>query len=160
MRTWPRPGQPIFLQPGYNHNNLKYSGNNSLIRASTEWVHAKSLHLSPDTTNLMGCSQPGSSVHGIVQARILECIAMPSSRGSSRPRDPTYVSYFSTVRRVLCHWQHLASPLLCANWIPKSLWFLIVYKARFYLTMIQWDTKYLFFSLKYKNNMKILKENK
>ena len=35
---------------------------------------------------------PCSSVHGILQARILEWVAMPSSRGSSRPRDPTCVS--------------------------------------------------------------------
>ena len=39
-----------------------------------------------------GCSPPGSSVHGILQARVLEWIAMPSSRGSSRPRDRTQVS--------------------------------------------------------------------
>ena len=38
------------------------------------------------------CSLPGSSVHGILQARILEWVAMPSSRGSSRPRDRTQVS--------------------------------------------------------------------
>ena len=37
----------------------------------------------------MDCSPPGSSVHGILQARILERVAMPSSRGSSRPRDWT-----------------------------------------------------------------------
>ena len=35
----------------------------------------------------MDCSLPGSSVHGILQARILEWVAMPSSRGSSQPRD-------------------------------------------------------------------------
>ena len=40
----------------------------------------------------MDCSPPGSSVHGILQARILEWIAMPSSRGSSQPRDQTQVS--------------------------------------------------------------------
>ena len=33
------------------------------------------------------CSPPGSSVHGILQARILEWAAMPSSRESSQPRD-------------------------------------------------------------------------
>ena len=33
------------------------------------------------------CSLPGSSVHGILQARILEWVAMPSSKGSSQPRD-------------------------------------------------------------------------
>ena len=38
------------------------------------------------------CSPPGASVHGIFQARMLEWVAMPSSRGSSQPRDPTEVS--------------------------------------------------------------------
>ena len=42
--------------------------------------------------NPKDCSPPGSSVHGILQARILEGIAMRSSRGSSRPRDRTQVS--------------------------------------------------------------------
>jgi len=39
----------------------------------------------------MGCSPPGSSVHGISQARILEWVAISFSR-SSRPRDQTHVS--------------------------------------------------------------------
>jgi len=43
----------------------------------------------------MDCSPPGSSVHGILQARILEWVAMPSSTGSSRPRDRTRVSCVS-----------------------------------------------------------------
>ena len=40
----------------------------------------------------MDCNLPGSSVHGILQARILEWVAMPSSRGSFGPRDWTLVS--------------------------------------------------------------------
>ena len=40
----------------------------------------------------MDCSSPGSSVHGILQARILEWVAMPSSRGSFWPRDWTWLS--------------------------------------------------------------------
>ena len=40
----------------------------------------------------MDCSQPGSSAQGILQGRILEWVAMPSSRGSSRPRDQTHIS--------------------------------------------------------------------
>ena len=40
----------------------------------------------------MDCSLPGSSVHGILQARILEWVAIPFSRGSSWPRDWTWVS--------------------------------------------------------------------
>jgi len=39
------------------------------------------------------CSMPGSSVHGILQARILEWIALPSSRGSSQPGGLTGLNY-------------------------------------------------------------------
>ena len=38
----------------------------------------------------LGCSPPGSTVHGILQARILEWVAIPFSRGSSQPRDQTW----------------------------------------------------------------------
>jgi len=41
------------------------------------------------------CSPPGSSVHGILQARILERVAISFSRGSSRPRDRTQVSHLA-----------------------------------------------------------------
>ena len=41
----------------------------------------------------MDCSPPGSSVHGVLQARILEWVAMPSFRGSSQPRGRTQVSH-------------------------------------------------------------------
>ena len=54
---------------------------------------SKSLQLYP-----MDCGPPGSSVHGILQSRILEWIAMPSSRGSSWSRSQTQVS-------CLPHWQ-------------------------------------------------------
>ena len=40
----------------------------------------------------MDCSLPGSSVHGVLQSRILEWIAIPFSRGSSQPRDQIQVS--------------------------------------------------------------------
>ena len=43
----------------------------------------------------MDYSPPGSSVYGILQARILECVAMPSSRGSSQPKDWTQVSHIA-----------------------------------------------------------------
>ena len=44
----------------------------------------------------MGCSLPGSSVHGILQARILEWVAIPYSRGSFQPRDQTQSSALQT----------------------------------------------------------------
>ena len=52
----------------------------------------------------MDCSLPGSSVHGILQARILEGVVKPSSRRSLQPRDRTRASYVSCVGRwVLYH---------------------------------------------------------
>ena len=45
--------------------------------------------------NPMDCSPPGSSVHGILQARILEWVAMPFSRQSCQPRNRTWVSYIA-----------------------------------------------------------------
>ena len=58
-------------------------------------MHAKSFQLCLTPYDPMDCSPPGSSVHGILQARILEWNAMPSSRGSSQPRDRSCVSYVS-----------------------------------------------------------------
>ena len=49
--------------------------------------------------NPLDYSLPGFSVHGILQARILEWVAMPSSRGSSRPRDQIHVSCVSCIGR-------------------------------------------------------------
>ena len=46
----------------------------------------------PTLCSPINCSPPGSSVHGILQARILEWVAMPFSRGSSQPKDRTWVS--------------------------------------------------------------------
>ena len=58
----------------------------------------------------MNCSPPGSSVLGISQARILEWVAISSSRGSSWPRDRTWVSCIG--RQVLYHW---------ANWQVQKM---------------------------------------
>ena len=46
----------------------------------------------PTLRDTMDCNTPGSSVHTILQARILEWVAILFSRESSRPRDPTQVS--------------------------------------------------------------------
>ena len=55
----------------------------------------------------MDCSPPGSSVPGALQARILEWVAMPNSRGSSWLRDQTQVSCIG--RQLLYHLSHLAA---------------------------------------------------
>ena len=51
--------------------------------------HAKSPQLCQTLCNPIDCSPPDPSVHGILQARIQECIAIPFFRGSSQLRDPT-----------------------------------------------------------------------
>ena len=56
--------------------------------------------------NPVDCSPPGSSVRGILQARILVCVAVPFSRGSSRPGDQTQVSH------ILYHLSHQGYSLL------------------------------------------------
>ena len=58
--------------------------------------------------NPMHCSSPGSSVHGILQARILEWVVMLSSRGSFQPGDQTQVS-------CLLHWQ-------AGSLITRAIW--------------------------------------
>ena len=55
-------------------------------------MRAKSLQLCLTLCYHMDCSLPGSSVHRILQIRILEWVAMPSSRASFQPRDQTPVS--------------------------------------------------------------------
>ena len=47
----------------------------------------------PTLCNPVDCSLPGFSVHGILQARVLEWVTISFSRGSSRPRDRTRVSH-------------------------------------------------------------------
>ena len=60
-------------------------------------MHAKSLQLCLTLYDPMDCSLPGSSVHGILLARILEWVAMPSSRESSLLMDQTLISYGSCI---------------------------------------------------------------
>ena len=53
----------------------------------------KVAQLCPTLWDPMDCSLPGSYIHGILQATILEWVAMPPSGGSSQPRDRTQVSH-------------------------------------------------------------------
>ena len=87
-----------------------YSYQQCFYSLSFSVVHAKSFQLCLTLCNPVDCSPPGSSVHGILQARILEWGAMPFSGGSSPLRDRTRISYvFCIGRRVLYHQRHLGS---------------------------------------------------
>ena len=65
------------------------------------------VHLCLTLGNPVDYSSPGSSVHGILQVRILVWVAITFSRGSSWPRDRTQVLHF---RQILYHLRHQASP--------------------------------------------------
>ena len=73
-------------------------------------LHAKWLQSWQTLCRPMECSPPGSSVHGILQGRILAWVAISFSRRSSQPKGRTCISYVSSTGRKVCfHWQHLWS---------------------------------------------------
>ena len=96
----------------------------------TRWKWKWSRSVCPTLCDPVDCSPPGSSVHGIFQARVLEWIAISFSRGSSWPRDWTQVSctagrYFSIwatrealnkVRNI----QFLSEKSAC-EWVPEEI---------------------------------------
>ena len=83
-----------------------------LLWRSCAFLCAESLQSCQTLFHPMDCSPPDSSVPGILQARILEWVAMFSSRGSSQPRDQTRVSDVSCIGKgVLNHLCHLWSPM-------------------------------------------------
>ena len=103
--------------PGIKPESPALTGRFFITSATWEaqwlWVRAKSLQSCPTLCDPMDCSLPGSSVHAIIQARILEWVAISFSRESSQP----CVSYVSCIGRwVLYHYYHLGSP----NWYEFS----------------------------------------
>ena len=76
-------------------------------------VHAQSCLTLCD---LMDCSPPGSSVHGVFQARILEWVAISFFRGSSQPRDQICISCVSCIgKQILYHWATWGASLTSLN---------------------------------------------
>ena len=75
------------------------------------WKEIEVTQSCPTLCNLMDCSLPGSSVHGIFQARILEWVATSFSRGSSQPRARTRVS--ETAGSLFTIWPTKCFPFLC-----------------------------------------------
>ena len=68
------------------------------------YMHAKSLQSCPTLCDPRDYSPSGSSVHGVLQARILEWVAMLSSRESSWPRDQTHDFYISCIGKQVLYY--------------------------------------------------------
>ena len=98
---WGRASFPLLLRTRYGH----------------ACMCAKLIQLCLTLCDPMDYSPPGSSVHEILQARILEWIATPSSRESPRPRDWTHVSYV----RIL-PWQACSLPLAPPGKLKVGPW--------------------------------------
>ena len=79
----------------YSKRNLVKSTQNTLVQVScTVWKTVSEVSQScPTLCDPVDGSPPGSSIHGILQTRILEWVAISFSRGSSQPRDRTRVSH-------------------------------------------------------------------
>ena len=84
------------------------------VKLFWHWLHEKEVEVSkvaqscPTLCDPKDCCLPGSSVHGIFQARVLEWVAIPFSRVSSRPRDQTQVSCI--VSKTLYRLSHQGRP--------------------------------------------------
>ena len=128
--------RPLLLLPSIFPNIWVFSNESALLSSVTLVNYLPSLHLGcflvfdyewynsvyligcvcacsvikscPAFCDPMDCSLPGSSVHGICQARTLEWVAISSTRGSSQPRDLTRVS--SIGRQILYHWTSWEAP--------------------------------------------------
>ena len=115
---------PRELFKNINIQHAPQSSEISISRTLCACVHAKLLPSHLTLCNPMNCSPPGSSVHGILQARPLEWVAMPSSRGSSWPRDRTHISYISCIGWwILYHYCHLGIEVIM---VPNMCWVLTV----------------------------------
>ena len=102
--AYPHPPYPL-VKNNCNHNRRYHLSCPILFECSVPWdtLRAETLNSVcvlvaqsyPTLRNPMDCSPPGSSVHGILQPRILEWVAIPFSSGPSQPRDWTQVSYIA-----------------------------------------------------------------
>ena len=95
----------------------------------------------------MDCSPPGSSVHGIVQARILEWFAISFSRGSSQLRNQTWVScivggfFTDSATRKAAYVIHLFKSTACTTMKTQAyaLWVITMCQCRF-ISGNEWTT--------------------
>ena len=97
------------------------------LRTSWKWKWSRSVAQScPTLCDPVDCSPPSSSVHGILQARVLEWVAISFSRGFSWPRDRTQVSHIAGRCFNLIQGWSKRKPLIMADLIyPPNKLFLV-----------------------------------
>ena len=113
----------LYLQRNKNKHYIQFIQNHS--RKNRKKLKVLVTQSSLILCDPVGYSPSGSSIHGILQARILEWVAIPFSRGSSQPRDPTRVPFIAgryfTVRDTWeAHEQNGVTYLKC--WEKNNSW--------------------------------------
>ena len=107
---------PMFLSPWAFQVILQ-----NKILGSARCLHCVCAQSYPTLCNPMDCSPPGSSVHGISQAGILEWVAISFSRGSSQLRDRTHVSCISCTGRQILSAEPPARVINCISALSQVL---------------------------------------
>ena len=102
----------------------------------------------------MDCSLPGSTLHGILQARVLEWVAISFSRGSSRPRDRTWVSHIPG-RRFNLWATREALPWLYMPWLYMSSNIIILILQFCSFSVILIILSLLHFNMNFKVNLSV-----
>ena len=122
FNTWSLP-IPMVMDSGYRMLSDQHPKTQKWKLLRERWERWKSesevAQSCPTLCSCMDCSLPGSSTHGIFQARILEWVAIPFSRGSSQPKDQTCVS--CTEGRSFIVWASRES-LHCWLTSPPNIW--------------------------------------
>ena len=103
---------------------IDWLGNIATINSIRPWMHAKSLQSCPTLCNAMDYNPPGSSVHGIIQARILKWVAISCPRGSSQPKDQTWVSHMQADSLLSAKEAHYLKNIFYVNiYVNKRIFF-------------------------------------
>ena len=79
------------------------------------YVCTQLLQSCPTLCDAMECGLPGSSIPGIFQTRIQEWFAMPSSRGSSQPKDQNHLLHYRQILLLMSHQGSLYNMIPIAN---------------------------------------------
>ena len=102
------------------------------VLSSQIYVYAQLLQVCLTLCNTIDCSPPGSSVHGISQAKILEWVVTPSSRGSTQLRERIHVSCISCLAGRFFTAEPLEKPI---SQIYKEK--LLKYKKKYRINLLQ-----------------------
>ena len=118
----------------------------TLLLTMKKWKKSEVTQSCPTLCDPMDCNLPGSSIHGIFQARVLEWAAISFSRGSSQPRDRTQVSYIADRHWIVwaireAHYEGYV--ISSKGFLPTVVDIMVIWiQLPFWSILIHWFLKY------------------